>query len=256
VFKGWALFPHYAEPGLRSVGDVDLAVAPEDAGRAVEILRALGAGPVDVDVHPGLQDPAHAAYIPNTTLAELVRRSRVTELGSILVRRLAPEDELQLLCIHCMRHLAARPFWLTDVAAAVETRPPQFDWGRALSTPPYTSWVVYAILLAHRLLDANLENTPLAARANELPAWLADDVLARWSKRSVFASVVHESVFQLWREPARWQEAVRVRIPNRFAAAIDHHGALDEPLLVRYQLRALLDRVYKFASRNTTQNHF
>jgi hypothetical protein len=250
VFKGWALFPHYSEPGLRPSGDVDIAVAPHEADRAVNILSELGATPVQVDVHPGLQDPAHAAYIPNTTWEELVQRSRLVQIGNVEVRVLSPEDELQVVCIHCLRHFAGRPIWLCDIAAVVETRPANFDWTRCLSQPPYSSWITYSILLAHRLLGANIEHTPLAARTNDLPEWLVRDVLARWANPNPMEKRVNTSLFELWREPTRWAEAMRVRLPNLLAATLDYYGALDEPFLARYQVRSLFRNMTNFARRN------
>ncbi len=248
VFKGWALVPHYAEAGMRPAGDVDLAVAPYAAERAAQILRDLGAKPTEMDVHPGLADAAHAAYIPHSSWEEIYARSLQKSIGAVQVRVLDPADELQLLCIHFLRHLGARPIWLCDIAAALETRPENFDWTRALAKPPFTSWIECAILLAHELLDANLENTPLAARQT-LPTWLVSDVLQRWAQPRTPSIMVHDSVFQIWRNPARWKEAVAARVPNRLAATLDFQGSLDEPFLARYQARWLWRRLTAFAER-------
>jgi hypothetical protein len=250
VFKGWTLFPYYAEPGLRPAGDVDLAVAPEQARRAVQILRALGAGPVERDVHAGLADRAHSAFIPERTWNDLLERSVVRELGPTTVRVLSPEDELQLLCIHFIRHLAARPIWLTDIAAAVEHRPAVFDWARLASTPPYASWIASAILLAHALVGANLEGTPFATRTDELPSWLVGDVLKRWSTKPVPSIMVNDSILVLWNKPSRWGEAARTRLPNRLAAIMRYDGGLDERFLARYQARWLWEMVTEFGRRN------
>lgn len=250
VFKGWAVFAHYAEPGLRPAGDVDLAVAPQDAPRAVEILKRFGAGPTEMDVHPGLDDPAHAAYIPGARWEELLARSETRKIGGLDVRVLNPEDELQVLCIHCIRHFGRRPIWLTDIAAALEARPTDMDWARVLSKPPYASWILYAVLLAHELLGANLAGTPFAVRTKELPAWLVRDVLERWTDEGVQRPMLHDSILQVWRSPSRWGDAARARLPNQFEAAVDFHGGLDERFLARYQMRAAWRRLASFSRRN------
>ena len=253
VFKGWSLFEHYAETGLRPAGDVDLAVAPHDAERATKILRELGATALDVDVHPGLADAAHAAYIPNAQWNDLCARAQLCKIGSLDVRVLGPEDEFQVVCIHCARHLYARPFWLCDVAALLETRPANFDWSRALSHPPYASWIAYAILLAQYLLDAEIQDTPLVERRGQLPAWFVRDVLDHWAKPSMLEKTVHDAVGEIWYTPTRWGDAIRVRIPNRLAATLNHQGAIDERFLARYQVLAVMERFLKFARRNSTR---
>jgi hypothetical protein len=105
-------------------------------------------------------------------------------------------------------------------------------------------------LLAHKLLGANIDNTPLAGRVHELPAWLERDVLTRWADPRALDQVVHPSIRRLWREPSRWQAAVRARIPNRFAATLEYQASLDEPLLARYQFMYLVRSVRAFARRN------
>ncbi len=257
VFKGWSLFSHYAEPGLRPAGDVDVAIAPQDAPRALEILRALGARPTDIDVHPGLNDPAHAAYIPDSAWEQVYARTQVKQIGALRVRVLAPEEELQVVSIHCARHFFARPIWLCDVAALVETYPADFDWARCLSHPPYRSWVTTALWLAQRLLDADLTQTPLAAAPARLPAWIVEDVLRRWGNlRARSLPMLQESVLHVWRKPALWQNALRARVPNRLEAALGYYAALDEPFLARYQVRAFWDRFRKFTRRNLSSDHF
>lgn len=255
VFKGISLIDYYAEPGLRPVGDIDLAVAPEQVKRASEILLGLGVPPTESDIHAGLEDPAHAAYIPFLTWNQLWARARVKFLGETGMDCLAPEDELQLLCIHFVRHRGIRPLWLCDIAAALDARPANFDWARCLSEPPFTSWIGCVFLLAERLVGANLENTPFAGRDNVLPNWFVSNVLAQWGQPPKEDIVVHESILRLWRSPSRWQEAWRARVPDRLDAVQLYFGGLDEPFLMRYQLRFLAERFTGFARRNMTA-HF
>lgn len=254
VFKGWSLFPYYAEQGLRPAGDVDLAVPPHEGVRALQVLTELGVGKNVVDVHPGLADPDHAAFIPNADWEDLLTRSRVRVVGGAQVRLLSAEDELQVLCIHGMRHLLWRPIWLVDIAAALEHHPKEMDWKRACATPPYASWILYAALLAERLVGANLEGTPFAGRGDELPEWLVQDVLLRWSAPPVKAKVVYDSILSVWREPSRWGDAARVRLPNKLAATLDSYGGLDERFLARYQVRWFWRRLAAFAGRTTVKS--
>jgi hypothetical protein len=242
------VFPHYAEAGLRTAGDVDLAVAPDKAGLARQILDDLGATRVDVDVHPGLNDPDHAAYIPGAAWEDLVAHSQRIPLRDIEVRCLGPEDELVLLCIHFMRHTGIRPMWLCDVAAALESRPPNFDWGRGLSRPPYRSWIAGVLFLANELLGADLSGVPLDTR-DAPPRRLKDMVLSRWGGLGRPENEVRESILQLWRNPSRWPGAVRERVPDPVAATIEFHGSLNDPLVLRYQLRYLLRTLTRFARR-------
>lgn len=255
VFKGISLIDYYAEPGLRPLGDVDLATAPAQVERAEEILSAHGAYYAEVDIHAGLEDPAHAAYVPFATWNQLWARARVKYLGQTEMHCLAPEDELQLLSIHFVRHRGIRPVWLCDIAAALEARPADFDWARCLSEPPFTSWIVYALLLSERLLGANLENTPLAGRSDSLPDWFVSNILEQWGIVQTHEKLVHESVLQLWRSPTRWRDAWRARVPDRLTAVHTYFGGLDERFLMRYQLRFLADKLTGFARRNVT-DHF
>ncbi|HZQ08958.1 MAG TPA: nucleotidyltransferase family protein [Anaerolineae bacterium] len=254
VFKGWALLPYYAEAGLRPVGDVDLAVAPEVAERARNTLERFNLRDWEVDVHAGLEDPVHSAYIPFLTWDDVFAHTRRVPIGDRQVRCLAPEDELQLLCIHFMRHRGFRPVWLCDIAAALEARPANFDWARALSKPPYTSWITYTLRLAEQLFDVNLGDTPLSANKFTLPEWLVRGVLERWGEPTKPQNVIYDSVFQLWRNPSRWAEAWRVRVHDRFSAAIECCGSLDEPFLMRYQLFLMARTLTDFARRNVTSN--
>jgi len=185
-----------------------------------------------------------------------MRHSRLTNLGALEVRVLGHEDALQVTCIHCIRHLASRPMWLCDVAALTETCPPGFDWTRCLSKPPYRSWITSALLLAGRLLGANLDDTPLAARPVHLAPWLERDVLLRWSNPIVPIKTIYTSLWRVWRDPSLWGQAVRVRMPNRLAATLAYEGDLDEPWLARYQIRSLVGQVTRFARRTLRRKHF
>ena len=103
-------------------------------------------------------------------------------LGSAEVRILGPEDHLRLLAVHQIRHACAGGrYGCATSAAALEARPAHFDWDYCLSGDQRLSgWVLAVIGLACRLLNARLDHPTLAARTQDLPAWLVNTVLWRW----------------------------------------------------------------------------
>jgi len=180
LVKGWSVARLYPEPGLRPCGDIDLCVRPEELAGAVAMLAAAAVHPGRVDLHGGVAD------LEDRTWDEVVRRSRFVRLGGTGVRVLGAEDQLRHLCLHLLRHGAWRPLWLCDVAVVLESLPTDFDWDYCLGGDGRLSrWVLCALGLARRLLGARLDNSAVADRADRLPRWLPDTVLALWGSRHV-----------------------------------------------------------------------
>jgi hypothetical protein len=180
LVKGWSVARLYPEPGLRPCGDLDLCVRPEELAVATGVLTAAAVPTGRVDLHGGVGD------LEDRTWDEVVRRSRLVRLGSNGVRILGAEDQLRHLCLHLLRHGAWRPLWLCDVAVVMESLPSDFDWDYCLSGDTRLSqWVLCALGLARRLLDARLDDAAIAARTDRLPRWLPDTVLALWGSRQV-----------------------------------------------------------------------
>ena len=147
---------------------------------AVEGLELGSLGPggavqAPVDLKAGLHD------LPGRSMDDVYSRSQLAPLGNVHVRVLGMEDHLRLLCLHLLRHGAWRPLWLCDVAAALESMPQNFDWDYFMSgSKRHTAWVVCVLGLAHHLLGAGLERTPLDEKAKRVPDWLVSEVLRRW----------------------------------------------------------------------------
>lgn len=254
LVKGWAIARRYPDRALRPYGDIDLCVRPEQFARAADALKCLERGDSHyVDLHAGFETigrgaPASvrqtqdiecagrakrrrryglpdrriqsgvALRLPPHSKAwpELFSRSQLVPLGDTQVRILSEEDHLRILCLHLLRSGAWRTPWLCDVALALETRKPDFDWSVCLG-PDATEadWVACGIGLAHELLGAELRQTaegegqraegeaggtsqtqryrfafsswrfarsplPFAAA---LPRWLAPAVLRQWGRR-------------------------------------------------------------------------
>ena len=241
--KGWAIARLYPEPGLRPYGDFDLYVRPEEYAAADAALRGPNAPACSVDLHRG------AAELDDRDFDELYRRSQLVTLGDTHVRIFGSEDNLRLLCLHMLRHGAWRPLWLCDVALAVEARPADFDWDYFLSgDPTRTDWAACAIGLAHQLLGARVDDTPVAERAQRLPRWLVPVVLRQWGE----GQTPHGSrvpMINYLREPAGAWQALRLRWPNPVEATVTVAGAFNDWPRLPYQLGACVVRAAKFGAQ-------
>jgi hypothetical protein len=183
LFKGWAISRLYPSEAVRLSGDIDVVVRSRDFDRAkAAIGEAYATGlSAHVDLHreddwldlPGRDFRCHLETIPVNEVDVLVP---------------SHEDHLRIVCHHFIRHAAFRPLWLCDIALMLESRPPNFDWDRFLRRDGLrTDWMVTALLLAHEVLGARIDDTPAAGRARHLPAWLVPALLTRWehNERSV-----------------------------------------------------------------------
>ena len=213
VAKGWAVARHYPETGLRPYGDVDLYVNPSDGAAAREALgRSSG---LAVDVHRGFPD------LDDRDSGHVLARAQTALLGGAAIPVLAPEDHLRLLCRHLLRHGAARPLWLCDVALLVESRPPGFDWDLFLAgSHRRREALLDTLALAGVVLGADLAGTPAAGRPERLPSWLVPTLLREWGR----GVVRREPLLGALGRPGGWSEARR-HWPNGIQAT----AALDAP---------------------------
>ncbi len=210
LVKGWACARLYPEPGLRPYGDLDLCIPPEQDAVACKVLESPEVARYEVDLHiAGSQDPGGLPRAGQDDLTELQGRSQSLNLDGVEIRIPSQEDHLRILCLHLLKHNAARPLWLCDIAVAVESRDANFDWDLCLgSDPVQADWVACAIGLAHQILGAEVKDTPVAERAQDLPQWLVRTVLRKW---------------WTWRNPS-WQfEVIRRRLDIPIQSAL-HAG--------------------------------
>jgi hypothetical protein len=175
LVKGWAAARLYPEQALRPSGDIDLCVPPRQFEAARSILHGPEGKQYFVDLHVGFNT------LDTRSFEELFERTDVAYAGDTAIRVLGLEDHLRVLCLHFLRHGAWLPIWLCDIAVAVEARPPSFEWNLCLGADRLRAdWVACTIGLAHRLLGAEVDGTPVAQRARHLPKWFVSRVLKSW----------------------------------------------------------------------------
>lgn len=243
LVKGWGIARHYPEVGLRQYTDLDLIIRP---GQSAVARVALGRPPdldYPVDLHDG---PARLDTLGFDDLAE---RADTVALHGETVRVPGPEDHLRMLALHALRHGVFRPIWLVDLAVAVETRPVAFDWSRCLG-PDHRrgDWVTCTVALAHCLLGARVEGTPVAARVDTLPDWLVRAVLRSWARgegRSHREPVFRALVGRLRHPVQLWTEA-RFRWDRPIEATIEMGGSFGHVPRWPFQVAALIRRTPDF----------
>ena len=215
--KGFAAAQLYPEQGLRPYGDIDLYVRPEQHRTARMALNAAIPGPVDL--HQGFLE------LDDRRLEELFGRARQLNLGGVEVRLLGPEDHLRLLCLHLLRHGVARPLWLCDVGAALESRPAHFDWEYFMSgTRRRTDYVACTLGLA-------------------LPSWLVTTVHRQWGagfkQRATMASYL--------RHPAGVLKELRQHWPNAIEGTVGVGGPFNELYRLPFQVAHGVTLAARFA---------
>ncbi|HXH12437.1 MAG TPA: nucleotidyltransferase family protein [Alphaproteobacteria bacterium] len=250
LVKGWAVARLYPQKGLRPYGDLDLCVRSGEYAAAEAVLQSPAGKQFNIDLH------AEFAKLDDHGLEELYARSRLVQLGGVDVRILGVEDHLRLLCVHFLRHGAWRPLWLCDVAVTLESRPPSFDWDLCLGrNRRRADWVACVIGLAHQLLGVSIDDTPVAARARHLPAWLLPCVLKTWDKPCAIDHLPPKKFAIAVRHPAQLPNALRVRWPpNPIAATIDLQGPLNAMPRLSFQIAHCLARLIRFCRRELMHN--
>ena len=238
--KGWAVARLYPEEGLRPYGDIDLFVRPEHHSAALAALKSSDVLPAPVDLHRGFLE------LDDRSPEELYARAQQAKLGGVEVTFPGPEDHLRLLCLHMLRHGAVRPLWLSDIGAVLESRPAEFDWDYFLSgNRRRTDYIIGALGLAHELLGARLDDTPVADRARGLPRWLVSTVLRQWG--AGFRR--REPMMAYLRGPAGVLQELCHHWPNSIEATIGVNGPFNELPRLPFQVAHSLVRTLQFAAR-------
>lgn len=238
--KGWAAAKHYPEVGVRPYGDADLYVSKEQYSRAAAIVDSEASG-CWVDLHQGLGDLGDRCF------AEVVDRSMTVEIGNGKVKVFGAEDHLRLMCLHAMRHGAGRPLWFCDIAAALESRSDDFDWNYfAKPGDRRSDAVTCAVVLAHRLLGADIATTPLLERSGALPGWLTSTVLTEWGSARTPRGL-RRPLAACPGDPREVIRELRLRWPNAVEATVAVGGAFNEWPRLPFKFAASIVRGLRFA---------
>ena len=244
LVKGWAVARLYPEMGLRPYGDVDLCFSKESYAKAEAAFANLDLTRYQVDLHEGF------SKLDNLSAEQLLSRSRPISIGGMEVRVLGEEDQLRILCTHALRHSVWRPLWLCDIAVAIETRSPEFDWQRCVGRDAREAdWVACAIGLAHRFLGARIEGTPVEQRANALPAWLVRQTLKNWSAPfpELYPPLSYTRPFVTYfRDPTGLVRTLRMRWPDPIEATIRMRGPFNSFPRWPYQVANASRRITMF----------
>lgn len=242
--KGWAASQLYPDTALRPYGDIDLLVHPTQIATAREVLNTPEMSDCWIDLHERFSE------LDDRTTEGLFARSTRVRLGDQEVRVLSGEDHLALLAVHLLKHGGWRPLWLCDIAAAVESLPPNFSWDVCLgNNHKRANWITCVISLAGKLLGADTSSVPKELIEGDIPSWLTKSVLSQWASPFAInqAPMKHSAPMGSYvRHPFGVFKALRERWPNPILATISVNGEFNEIPRLPYQLGNCALRMTQF----------
>jgi hypothetical protein len=221
----------YADPGLRSMADVDIMVHRRYLAEAERVFVERGFGPLprpeldawcrtnhhldklskdgapEVEVHWHIQRPAGPFRID---LDGLWQRSRAATLDGVPVRLLSPEDLLLHLAIHLSQQHHFRRAALKgvmDIATVIAAEGSAIDWTQLADRA--VAWGASGILYTTLRLAAELLAAAVPASLYQaLPHQLRDEEVVEVARRYILT--LHPVVPTAYRELAR-QRPLRER---------------------------------------------
>lgn len=241
LFKGWLAASNYPETHYRQYSDIDLAVAPKDYDRAIELIRKAKPRGIAVDVHKGLR------HLDTLSWEQIFSRSQTVILNDTEVYVPCPEDHLRIMCVHWLTDGGEYKHRLWDIYYAVANRPDDFDWDKCLSVVSETrqEWVITCIGLAHRYLDLYIDDLPFADVAKKLPDWLITRLEREWN-----SDIRLKPLRIVYRTPRSLLQQLRKRIPpNPIYSTIDMEGSFASGTRFFYHCGSMFKR-----SQNTIRD--
>lgn len=232
LIKGWAAARYYPKPFLRAIGDIDLAVCPEDYEKALELKR--GFGDAALDIHRGLR------HLDTLDWEDLFRNSQEVACGDGFVRVLRPEDHLRVLAVHWLTDGGAYRNKLWDIFYLLESCGSDFDWERCLGqiSARRRRWVICVVGVVRKYLGLQVEGLPFAAETEDLPVWFVQALEKEWAS-DVRLLPLHQVLGdkrELWRQ-------IKKRVPpNPIQAVVEMEGDFANRVRLHYQLGSILKR--------------
>jgi hypothetical protein len=200
----------YAEPGLRSMHDVDLMVPRERLAEAEQVFLGQGFGPLPrpdlaarctwsnhlaklektgapvVELHWSIERPTSPFRV---NLDALWDRSRSATLDGAPVRLLCPEDLLLHLALHLSYHHRferAALKGLVDLASVVAAHGEELDWDALVDRA--RSWGASGYLYTSLRLTEMILSAPIPARVlAALPHSAADEAIVPVAERYILS---------------------------------------------------------------------
>jgi len=244
LIKGWSSARLYPESGLRPYGDIDFCVRPDEYQRAKCLMDSPEGRECWVDLHKGM------GRLDDRSWDELFERSQMVNLDEVNVRVLGVEDHLRISSVHFLDHGAWRPIWLCDIAATIESITRNFDWNACLGNDKRRAkWIISAIKLAHKLVNARIDHCPEIVRTARLPAWLVPTVLKQWERPCIKEHAPPELIMISLRHPFRVPKALFSRWPNPIEATIRMNGSFNELPRILFQVKAYINQTSRFMGR-------
>ena len=244
LLKGWGIARLYPQPALRPYGDFDLFVRPRDSRVARRVIESEAARGSWVDLHSRMDE------LPETSAEDLFARSKLVACGDEQVRVPGAEDHFALLAIHLLKHGAWRPSWLCDLGLLLESMTADFDWNLCLGqNKRRANWILSAIGLAHELVGAEIAGEEIAAKAREIPAWLARSVLKEWETPFAIDQppMSHRAPMRSYlRHPRGFLSDLAHRWPNPILATVSVNGQFNRWPRFPYQIGNCLVRAGAF----------
>ena len=247
LIKGWSIARFYPKNKKRKIGDIDLCFAPEVYEKAQRIEAELEFPAFTLDLHKGLR---HLDKLP---FEDLFQNSQLVELHGEQIRVLCPEDNLRVTCVHWLNDGGADKEKLWDIYYLIENRPPDFDWDRFLNATgkKRRQWLVCTIAAAHRWLNLNVDDTPIAVEVKNpktLPGWFVSALEREWNdtvKIGRLDKFIHK---RNWKSLA---EQLRRRFPpNPIMSSVLTEAPFDNKPRFPYQIANIFQRFFGSLNRN------